>query len=99
LLGAECKLEHLLCLTLVAHFRIPLDIFDDVWPPKMKQYAHAHNVDAFVIKVIVCFLENAKAFVWLHYYLVSTMGFSVPEVSLKNEEARRVMDKHCEFVI
>jgi hypothetical protein len=52
-----------------------------------------------VSKVIMRFLQNAKAFVRLHYKLMSAMGFSTPEVSLEDEEARSVINERCEFVI
>jgi hypothetical protein len=52
-----------------------------------------------VSKVIMRFLQNAKAFVRLHYELMSAMGFSTPEVSLKDEESRGVIYECCEFVI
>lgn len=60
---------HLLCLTLMACHNVPLDVFDDMQPQKVKHEAHSRGVDSFQVmsKVVVHFFKNVIAFVRLHY--------------------------------
>ncbi|KIK34414.1 hypothetical protein CY34DRAFT_98057, partial [Suillus luteus UH-Slu-Lm8-n1] len=46
--GQDMKLVHLLCLTLVTRFNVPLDVLDDMRPPKVKHKAHTCGIDAFM---------------------------------------------------
>jgi hypothetical protein len=53
------QLARLLDLALMACLRIPLDILNNVRPPKAQAQAQANRIDSLVPKIIVCFFKDS----------------------------------------